>query len=407
LPLAALVGGATLLGFLFTKDRKPLPRTWTTFLVVLFLAHITLSSALSFNPELAWAKWNWVSKILLMTLVALCLFQDRDRLRYLYMVPALGLGFYGFKSGLWVLRTGGASRLWGPDKSFFEDNNTYGLALAMILPLLLYLSREEPRRWLKQLMRAAFALTIVAVLFTYSRGAFLGLVVVVGVLIWRSPWRLRFATIVVVTVFIAAPLLPAELTSRIESITDQESAQTRDRSAAGRIEAWQTSWGIAVAHPFFGEGFKALWNTKLWNTYYGNDYLAVRDVHSLYFEILSEHGLLGFAIYVAILGSTLGTLQRIRKRWRGDPEHGYLSRYAEMTELAMYPYLVAGAFLGVAYFDLYFLLVAFGILLSTISAEAEATAVVATPTRAGLPAAAPRRPLVAANPQRQPRPRHV
>ena len=407
LPLAAIVGGATLVGFVFTNDRRRFPRSVSVFLLLLFFAHITLSSALAYSQELAWAKWNWVSKILVMTLVTLCLFQERTRLRYLYLVPALGLGFYGLKGGLWVLRTGGGSRLFGPEKSFFEDNNTYGLALAMVLPLLLYLSRDEPRRWLRQLMRVMFAGTVIAILFTYSRGAFLGLAIVMGVLIWRSPWRLRFATVVIVVSLLAAPLVPSALKSRIESIADQESSETRDKSSAGRIEAWTTAWGIAVAHPFFGEGFKALWNTQLWNMYYGNDYLVVRDVHSLYFEVLSEHGMLGCALYLAILLSTLGTLARLRRRWRGDPEHGYLSRYAEMTELAIYPFLVAGAFLGVAYFDLYFLYVACAAILAQLSHEAEAAAVATNPTRARLGPEAPRRPFVAADPQRPPRPRHA
>jgi len=406
LPLAALVGGATLAGFLFTKDRKPLPRSWTVFLLLLFFAHITASSALSYDPALAWAKWNWVSKIVLMTLVTLCLFQERARLRYLYLVPALGLGFYGFKGGLWVLRTGGGNRLWGPDKSFFADNNTYGLALAMILPLLLYLSREEPRPWLKQLMRAMFGLTIIAILFTYSRGAFLGLAVVMAVVVWRSPWRLRFATVVLIVAFIAVPLMPGQLKDRIGSLTQQDSAETRDTSTTGRIEAWQTAWGIAVTHPFFGEGFKALWSTEIWNTYYGNDYLAVRDVHSLYFEVLGEHGILGFLIYLGILLSTLATLRRVRRRWRHDPEHGYLARYAEMTQLALYPFLVAGAFLGVAYFDLYFLLIAGGALLGVLSQEAEAAAK-AGARQEGAMAPASRTPQMATAPDRSPRPRHA
>ena len=64
IPLAALVGGATLLGFIFTKDRKPLPRSWTVLFVLLFIVHMTISTVLSFSPELAWHKWNWVSKIL-------------------------------------------------------------------------------------------------------------------------------------------------------------------------------------------------------------------------------------------------------------------------------------------------------------------------------------------------------
>ena len=143
------------------------------------------------------------------------------------------------------------------------------------------------------------------------------------------------------------------------------------------------------------------WNTEIWNTYYGNDYLSVRDVHSLYFEILSEHGVLGFVIYLSILLSTLGTLRRLRKRWRDDPEHGYLSRYAEMTELAIYPYLVAGAFLGVAYFDLYFLMIATGILLGHLSHEAEAKVLAAQPAAPTL------RARLAARQQSLPRTRHA
>ena len=406
LPLAALVGGATLAGFFFTKDRRPLPRSWTVFLLLLFSAHITLSSALSYDPGLAWMKWNSVAKMLLMTLVAICLFQDGTRLRYLYLVPALGLGFYGLKGGLFVLRAGGAYRLDGPERSFFADNNTYGLALAMVLPLLLYLARDEPRRWLKRLMRVMFATTVVAILFTYSRGAFVGLVVILGVLIWRSPWRLRFGAVVLVTALIAVPLLPDRLKDRINSISDQEFAETRDNSTTGRIEAWQTAWRIASAHPFFGEGFKALWSTDLWNTYYGRNYLAVRDVHSLYFEILSEHGILGFLIYVGILVNTMATLRRVRKRWRNHPEFGYLSRYADMTQLGIYPFLVAGAFLGVAYFDLYFLFVASGILLSTIGDRVEAATPATAPAAARLSSGAV---LGAVTPRLRPqgRPRHA
>ena len=131
-------------------------------------------------------------KILLMTFVTMSLFQDRVRLRWLYMVPALGLGFYGVKGALWVLRTGGGGggaeggaegqRVFGPDMSFFADANDIGPALCMILPILLYLSREEERPWLKRIFQIAFGLSIISVIFTFSRGAFLGLAVVFLVL---------------------------------------------------------------------------------------------------------------------------------------------------------------------------------------------------------------------------------
>ena len=43
-----------------------------------------------------------------------------------------------------------------------------------------------------------------------------------------------------------------------------------------------------------------------------------------------------------------------------------------MTRLALYPYLVAGASLGVAYFDLYFLLVGASAVLWSLSEETAA-----------------------------------
>jgi putative inorganic carbon (hco3(-)) transporter len=408
LPVAALIGGATLLGFLLTRDRKPLPGTWSVILMFAFAVHMTITTMLAFNPDLSWVKWNWVAKGFLMTFVTMCLFQDATRLRSLYMVPAICLGLWGLKSTLYVIRTAGGSRVFGPEFSFFGDNNEFGLALGMALPLMLYLSRDEKRRWVKQLLRFLFAASIVAILFTYSRGAFLGLMTVLVVLIWRSPWRMRFATAVVLVAFIVVPLAPQALKDRIASIRDQESAETRDGSAAGRIEAWTTSWRVATLHPFAGEGFRALWNDGIWNDYFGRSYLGVRDVHSLYFEVMSEHGFFGFGLYITLMISALVTLGRVRRRWKGHPEYGYLSHYAEMNQLAIYPFMVAGAFLSFAYFDLYFLLVATSSILKVLSVRAEEAIAAAAPAE-NQALVVKRRELItrrSANPP-QPRPNHA
>jgi len=403
LPVALWIGGATLLGFILSRDRKAIPRTPTVIALVAFAVHITLTTVLALS-SVAWGKWEWVSKVLLMTFVTMGLFQDRVRLRWLYMVTALGLGFYGLKGGVWVLRTGGGERVYGPDMSFFSDNNTLGLALCMILPMLLYLSREEPRRWLKNIMRAMFFFTIIAILFTYSRGAFLGLVVILSILIWRSPWRVRFGMALVVGALIAAPFIPDRLSERIGSIGEQESQETRDGSVQGRFEAWRTAWNIAVDRPLTGAGFRALWDTDIWLKYFGgSDFMAVRDTHSLYFEVLSEHGFVGFGLYLLVLASTMVSLWRIRRRWTGHPEYGYIANYAEMTQLCLYPYMIAGAFITVAYFDLYFYFLASSVMLGALSNQAE-KALAPEPVRArrgrttvpsapALPARAPRRPL--------------
>ena len=383
-PFSMVIGGATLLGFLFAKDRKPLPRNAATFFMLALTVQFTLSTIFAHNPD-AWRIWEIVMKVLLMTFVTMSLFQDRARLRWLYLVPTLCLGFWGVKGAVWALRTGGGTgvggegysgaesggRIYGPEMGFFADANAIGLALNMILPMLLYFAREEKRPWLKRGFQITFWLSIISVIFTFSRGSYLGLAVVFLVLIWRSPWRLRFATAALVVGVIAAPLAPERFWIRLESITQQQSAATRDQSSASRIESFEAAWNIAVSRPFTGAGFKALSTPDIWAIYYGPGYWSTYDPHSIYFQLLGEHGLLGFGLYMGMFISTLLTLRRLRKRWRNHPDNGYLSHYAEMTQLSLYPFLVCGAFIPVAYLDISYLLVATTSILFVLSHEAE------------------------------------
>lgn len=366
LPVGMLIGGATLVGFVFTRDRKPLPRTAGVLLLVLFMVDSTLTTVLAVNPYLAWGKWEWVAKALMLSFVAMCVCQDRVRLRWLYLVPALSLGFYGFKGGIWVLLSGGGERVYGPEGTFFGDNNELGLALCMMLPLLLYLSREEQRPWLKGILRLVFGFSIVGILGTYSRGALLGLLAVGALLVWRSPWRKTAIAVALVLTLAITPFLPDKWWGRMDTIT----VENPDTSVQARLNAWQTAWNLAADRPFTGGGFRALWDVYTWRRYFNGEFIKAWDAHSIYFEVLSEHGYVGLALYLSILGTTLIGLQRIRKRWRGHPEYGYLANYADMTQLALCPFLVAGAFLSLAYFDLYFHLLATSFILQVLSQEA-------------------------------------
>ena len=92
LPVAMLIGGATLLGFVVTKDRKPFPRLTGMVLMLALAADVTLTTALAYDPSLAAGKLDWVLKSMLMAIVTTALFQDRTRLRLLYLVIALSMG---------------------------------------------------------------------------------------------------------------------------------------------------------------------------------------------------------------------------------------------------------------------------------------------------------------------------
>ena len=80
---AMWIGGATLLGVLYTQDRRGIPLTAQTLLVVLLGLWFTVTTVQAWVPDQAWEQWKKVMKIFLMTFVTIILIYDKTRLRAL------------------------------------------------------------------------------------------------------------------------------------------------------------------------------------------------------------------------------------------------------------------------------------------------------------------------------------
>jgi hypothetical protein len=107
-------------------------------------------------------RWQFISKVLMMTVVTIGIVDTFERLRILVMVTAGCFAFFVVKGLPLMIMTGGGFRLYGPPRSMVEDNNDLGLALNMTLPLLFFLSQTETARRLKQLFFGLFIITIPA-----------------------------------------------------------------------------------------------------------------------------------------------------------------------------------------------------------------------------------------------------
>jgi len=116
--LAQILAIATLTGFALTRDKKPFIWNRETILTLTLWLWFTLTTIFALYPEPGWVAWQTVSKILLASMLTVPLFQDRDRLRALLLVIALPIGFCGFKGGVFVILSGGAARVLGPEGTF-------------------------------------------------------------------------------------------------------------------------------------------------------------------------------------------------------------------------------------------------------------------------------------------------
>jgi putative inorganic carbon (hco3(-)) transporter len=376
IPFAMFIAGATLAGILFTKDRKPIPWTRETVLLALLWGMFLLSTIFAIMPERAWDQLIKVSKILLFVFLTLMFFQDRTRLRYLYLVTALSLAFYGVKGGIFALATGGVHRVYGAPTGFFASNNSVGLALNTIIPMLFFLAKDEQRRWLRNGLRVSFWLCAVAVVFTYSRGAFLGLIIVMAMLFLKARYALVAVVAAALLYVVVTPYLPERWTNRMATIETID-----DKSTHNRLAAMEVAWKVAVDRPLLGAGFWGLAN-KLTYAQYG--YVLSISAHNMYLDILADHGFVAFGIFLTMLFSCLWSLFQLRLRNRGSPDRAWVVRYSLMLEACLVAYMANAVFQSAAYTDLLYLLIALVILLKTVAAV---PVTVTAPARA-VPAAA-------------------
>jgi probable O-glycosylation ligase (exosortase A-associated) len=412
-PWAMMVAIATLTGLLFAgRDRKPVPRTAAVYLLIALWAVFVVSTFGAFEPKDAWDQLDKVSKILLITFVTMVLFRDPVKIRYLLYVIALSIGFFGLKGGIWALATGGGNMVLGPPESFIAGNTEIGLAIIMVIPLLLLLSRHEPRHWARVGLRVMMGFSVVAVLFTYSRGAVLGLGVILPLMFLKSRMRMLILPLALVAALfgqaVVESVFPERWLARMGTVQTYE----RDRSANMRLNSWIVSFRLARDYPFFGAGFRPF-SAAVYLTYSPDEkWNTLQDSHSIYFQVMAEHGFVGFGLYVGVIAATLLALRGIMWRTRRRPALKFYFDCAQMIEVSLLGFLTAGAFLSMSYFDLFFHLVAVTALVKVLVAEKlaqEEAAPASSPVPARVPVrTTPRGPAPLPSPSRAlsfPRPR--
>ena len=351
-PFAQLVAIATLAGLVFTKDRRLPPASATIVIWLLLALWFCVTTLFAFYPELAVAELDRTMKIQLFSFLTIVLITDKQRLHWLVWVIVVSLAFFGVKGGFFAAITGGNYLVWGPDGSFFEDNNAVGLVLIMMLPLAHYLAQTVERRSFRWGIYGGMALSGVAILSTHSRGALLAASTMMIMLWYKSEKKLATGVAMLIMAPVAISFMPKEWFDRMETITDYQ----EDASAMGRINAWWFAFNLALDRPVVGGGFQTF--SKELFAVYAPDPEADHDAHSIYFEMLGEQGFVGLGLFLllALLVYRMGS--RIQKTSKDRPDLLWAGRLARALQVSMVGYAVGGAFLGLAYFDLYYHLLA-------------------------------------------------
>jgi O-antigen ligase len=254
-------------------------------------------------------------------------------------------------------------RLAGP----LGDQNRYAQNMLMLMSLGIFRFWGERSRLLRLLALIATALCAIGVALTFSRGAAVGFVVVLGIITvmrYIKPYQLAIVALGAALLLFALPQYATRLTSLqgASSLTSQEGSGAGEMSADGSLRSRLTenlaALLVFVDHPVVGVGPGMF-------RYYYQDYaeyvglrvlMADRQAHELYLGVAAEDGALGLICFLLILFVSLRGLARARKRWLEErPE---LANLATGFLVAIISYLTTGLFLHFAYIRFFWLIMA-------------------------------------------------
>jgi O-antigen ligase len=240
------------------------------------------------------------------------------------------------------------------------------MLLVTLLPLTLVTLFESLGRRPTLAQLVAAGLLTVATVVTNSRGSFLAIACVAGIMFLNTKKKFVYLLVAALLIPVSLAFAPKDYFDRISSIQ-----KTNEGTAQERIDSWMIAWDVFTEHSLIGVGPKNMrfhMGNRL--TTRGKN-LWGREVHSLYFQLLPDFGLAGAILFLTILCTSIGgNLRAIRalrtvlaefklKMARGEltPELRALQRefelplsFARALNLSWLAFLVAGTFISVLFY---------------------------------------------------------
>jgi probable O-glycosylation ligase (exosortase A-associated) len=342
----------------YLQKKTLVSRNWKNIPIILFWIFCLISLTNSFaNPLNTIAPWQfkYFTRVILITLIIPVLIDSKEKIKYYLWAIALFIGLIAAQSGfigtLKGVKGGAEYGLGGP----INDRNYFAIILCTILPIIFYLGNVERDRKLKILLRFIFVGDILALILTYSRGGFLGLVAVVVFIFVKSRRKILLGVtgFLLITIF-AVYFIPKEYKERIKPIFFRDPRlEYIDASGWGRVLAWRSGLEMIKKHPIAGVGF---YNSSEITEQYPDPVTGIalkeKAIHNTFLQVAAEIGLPAFFLYGFIFFTIYRLLIRIKKRVRENELSEEFWEYASMFQGAFFCFFVPAFFVNAAFIDI-------------------------------------------------------
>ena len=372
--LALVIALATLAFFVPTQlslEGTLTARPREVNLVLLFCLSGLLSIPLAIDRVAAWAEFSGAFiRCIVIFIVIVNVVRSEARLK--------GLLLLALASGIWLsigtindyrlgLMTVEGYRAGGAGQGIFGNPNDMALHLVTLVPIAVAFLLRSCKLAVKLLYAFFITLMTAAIMLTYSRSAFVGLVVALMFLGWRVAPKhrpvLMIGGLVVFTGFLA--MAPSGYTLRLASIL-VPGLDPVGSADARRGELFRSLY-VALRHPLLGIG---MGNYAPEMSYRG------LVTHNSYTQVAAEMGMMALVCYTMFIVSPLRKLGQIARESFGVRANSPYYYLAVGLQASLIGYLVCSFFASVAYLWYVYYLVAYAVCLRRLYESATGKVVV-------------------------------
>jgi putative inorganic carbon (HCO3(-)) transporter len=204
---------------------------------------------------------------------------------------------------------------------------------------------------------------VISIILTFSRGAFIGLVVVILLIIYErrlNPFKIFTGLALILLLLI--PILPKGYLDRILTLDDavEDTGVQQEQSLKGRTGEMIAGAQMYLDYPLLGVGpgnFGAHYLSYSFRLGIDNRTVA-RRTHNLYLEIAAEKGSLGLIVFFVMVLVLFKTVHHARKEALACYRRDFLS-WLTATQIGFIGYLATSLFLHEDYSRYAWLLISF------------------------------------------------
>jgi hypothetical protein len=310
-----------------------------------FIALLSVYIPFARNNYYAYATFSEMLKFMPFILSVLVCVDSVERLKS-FMKFYVGLMVY---VSLYAMTHGGMG-----SGNYFADENDVSLYINMIIPFCYFLFLIEEQKGTKLFYAAALMIGLLTVVISFSRGGFVGLVIMFLIVWLVSPRKMLtvFAILFLGTIvyFYAGDRYRQEM----GTVTD-----TKESTAKARLNSWASAWDMFLDNPLGvgGNNFQVRFPE-----YQGDRFsrgMWGRVAHSLWFTLIPELGVIGIVIYFRLLFYNLKDIISLKTRKQElNGSERYLNSMSIAFLASLAGFFASASFISVLYYPHYWYLTA-------------------------------------------------